>query len=199
MDGFKKIIKMKTGGSVSKAVAASEEKKMRAGAHSDIKEDKKIVKKAFNMHDDQQHEGRTDLSGLKKGGRCKKSGGSLRKFAAGGLTEELAKGKKRPRPSEPPGGVEPDDVPYSGYKKGGKIKKMADGGLSDMMAASQAAGSSNTMPQNAMTAEMLKRKKMAQMAGAAPSAPVGQPTPQNIGATTGPIMKKGGKVKKDCK
>lgn len=88
MDAFKPIIKMKTGGSVSKAVAAHEKKEMRAGAHSDIVEDKKLVKKAINLHDDQLHEGaKTDLSTLKKGGRCKKSGGTIRKYAAGGLTD----------------------------------------------------------------------------------------------------------------
>ena len=135
MDGFKPIIKMKTGGSVSKAVAAHEKKEMAAGKkgmHMDVAEDKKLVKKAVNLHDDQLHEGaKTDLSTLKKGGRCKKAGGTVRKYAAGGLTAELERGKKRPRPSEPPGGVEPDDVPRApeaAYKKGGKVKKMAKGG-----------------------------------------------------------------------
>ena len=125
MDGFKPTVKMKCGGSVSKAVA-----KAKGGVvertTSDIKEDKKIAKKAINLHDDQLHEGKkTDLSTLKKGGRCKKTGGTVRKYAAGGLIE--AKGGKKPRPRpEPPGGVEPDDVPYSGtaepaLKKGGKV------------------------------------------------------------------------------
>ena len=72
MEGFKPVIKMKTGGSVSKAVAAHEKKEMAAekkGMHTDIVEDKKLVKKAINIHDDQLHEGaKTDLSKLKKGG-----------------------------------------------------------------------------------------------------------------------------------
>ena len=35
----------------------------------DIKEDKKLIKKAFGMHDKQLHENKkTNLSGLKKGG-----------------------------------------------------------------------------------------------------------------------------------
>ena len=39
----------------------------------DIKQDKAIVKKAFAMHDKQEHEGeKTDLSKLRKGGRMKK-------------------------------------------------------------------------------------------------------------------------------
>lgn len=167
MDGFKPVVKMKSGGSVSKAVEKCGGGRMKAGGkvmHDDIKEDKKLIKKAVNLHDDQLHEGKkTDLSTLKKGGRAKKETGTVRK-----------------------------------YKCGGEVKKMADGGLSDMVTASQAAGSPNTMPQNAAMAEVLRRKKLAQLGApaAAPAAPVGQPTPQNIGATTGPIMKRGGKVKK---
>jgi hypothetical protein len=40
----------------------------------DIKQDKAIVKKAFKMHDKQEHKGGkgTDLSKLKKGGKVKK-------------------------------------------------------------------------------------------------------------------------------
>jgi hypothetical protein len=41
--------------------------------HDDIKEDKKLIKKAFGMHDKQLHESKkTDLSKLKKGGKAKK-------------------------------------------------------------------------------------------------------------------------------
>ena len=47
--------------------------------HDDIKEDKKLIKKAFGMHDKQEHKGeKTDLSKLKKGGKIKK-------YAKGGL------------------------------------------------------------------------------------------------------------------
>ena len=53
---------------------------------ADIAQDKKIVKKAFKMHDEQEHPGeKTDLTKLKKGGRTKKAVGSVRKFNAGGL------------------------------------------------------------------------------------------------------------------
>jgi hypothetical protein len=52
---------MKTGGSVG---------------NDDIKQDKKIVKKAFAMHDKQSHEGKkTDLSKLCGGGRAMRKGG----------------------------------------------------------------------------------------------------------------------------
>lgn len=37
--------------------------------HEDVKEDKKLIKKAFSMHDKQLHEGKkTNLAKLKKGG-----------------------------------------------------------------------------------------------------------------------------------
>ena len=37
--------------------------------HDDIQEDKKLIKKAFGMHDKQLHENKkTDLTKLKKGG-----------------------------------------------------------------------------------------------------------------------------------
>ena len=54
MNEFKPNLKMKTGGSVDS---------------EDIKQDKKIVKKAFAMHDKQSHEGKkTDLRKLRDGG-----------------------------------------------------------------------------------------------------------------------------------
>ena len=41
--------------------------------HDDIKEDKKLIKRAFSMHDKQEHKGEhTDLSKLKKGGMTMK-------------------------------------------------------------------------------------------------------------------------------
>jgi len=45
---------------------------------------KKVVKKAIGMHDEQQHEEKTDLSGLKKGGRAKKAVGTVKKYCGGG-------------------------------------------------------------------------------------------------------------------
>jgi len=52
-------------------------KMMCAGGHykegGDVAQDKKMIKKAFKMHDDQLHERKhTDLSKLKKGGKVKK-------------------------------------------------------------------------------------------------------------------------------
>ena len=49
--------------------------------HDDIQEDKKLIKKAFSMHDKQEHPGKhTNLSKLKKGGKTAKKmakGGSV--------------------------------------------------------------------------------------------------------------------------
>ena len=60
MDGFKKIVKMKTGGSVK--------------SHDDVAADKQLIKKAFKMHDDQLHEKkRTNLSKLCSGGKVKRA------------------------------------------------------------------------------------------------------------------------------
>lgn len=52
----------------------------------DKAQDKAMIKKAFGMHDKQEHKGeKTDLSKLKKGGMAKK------KMAKGGCTK-MAKG-----------------------------------------------------------------------------------------------------------
>lgn len=52
---------------------------------ADIAQDKKIVKKAFKLHDEQEHPGeKTDLTKLKKGGRTKKKVGTVREFCSGG-------------------------------------------------------------------------------------------------------------------
>ena len=53
---------------------------------ADIAQDKKVVKKAFKMHDEQKHdEPTTDLAKLKKGGRAKSKTASVREYKAGGL------------------------------------------------------------------------------------------------------------------
>ena len=58
--------------------------------HDDIQEDKKLIKKAFGMHDKQEHTGEhTNLSKLKKGGKAAK------KMAKGGVTSMQAKAMGR--------------------------------------------------------------------------------------------------------
>lgn len=59
--------------------------------HDDLAEDKKLIKKAFGMHDKQEHPGKkTDLSKLKKGGMTMKkmcSGGKAKRYDDGGEVE----------------------------------------------------------------------------------------------------------------
>ena len=56
-------------------------------------QDKKIIKKAFKMHDSQEHKGEsTDLSKLKKGGRAKKDTGTVKKYCGGKSVKKYADG-----------------------------------------------------------------------------------------------------------
>lgn len=69
---------VKAGKPVKQAVAIAYDvqrraKKAKGGeVHDDVAQDKKLIKKAFSLHDKQSHEGKkTDLSKLKKGGSTK--------------------------------------------------------------------------------------------------------------------------------
>ena len=87
MSDYKQNTKMKSdipcfkeGGSVYKSRHSE-----KSEVSEDIAKDKKIVKKAFAMHDKQEHPGeKTDLSKLKKGGRAKKECGTVKKYKCGG-------------------------------------------------------------------------------------------------------------------
>jgi len=98
MEGFKSLPKMqcfKTGGSV-KPKAMCWGGKMKEGGKADIEQDKKVVKKAFAMHDKQEHPGeKTDLSKLKKGGRMKKESATVRKYKDGGSVTNVYEAKKK--------------------------------------------------------------------------------------------------------
>ena len=92
---------------------------------SDINQDKKIVKKAFKMHDSQEHKGEhTDLSKLKKGGRTKKETGTVKKF-------DKASGQYSAKKTS-------TDNKNIKEAKQFKVKKMADGGMTGMGAVSDA-------------------------------------------------------------
>ena len=96
MEGFKQNQKMKCdlpcfkeGGFVKRDKAKhSESTEMK----KDIAKDKKIVKKAFKIHDEQSHDEKTDLSKLKKGGRAKKEVGTVKKYKTGGCVKKMADG-----------------------------------------------------------------------------------------------------------
>jgi hypothetical protein len=80
--GPKQSVSKKEGGVLTNN---EKEKNMK---HSDIKMDKKVVKKAVGMHDKQMHGGKkTDLAGLKKGGMA------VKKMARGGGVEIKGKTK----------------------------------------------------------------------------------------------------------
>jgi hypothetical protein len=97
MEGFKTNLKMvknlpcyKKGGAVYKSRHSEKSEKS-----EDVSQDKKIVKKAFAMHDKQEHKGEhTDLSKLRKGGRAKKDCGTVRKYKAGGNVTNVYEAKK---------------------------------------------------------------------------------------------------------
>lgn len=111
MEGFKSNPKMKSqiacfkeGGSTNMPF----KKKAKAEAHSDIEMDKKVVKKAVGQHEAAKHKGeeKTELK-LKNGGRCKKDGGPVGRYKAGGAIgmkkdkedkKEIASIKKTPTP-----------------------------------------------------------------------------------------------------
>lgn len=136
MDGFKPNPKMqcfKEGGQVKYETRKEHKEEVSA----DIAQDKKIIKKAFKMHDEQEHKGEhTNLSKLKKGGRTKKDGGTVRKYKTGGAVENVYGAKKSTKDIK--------DIAASKRQKpallsaGKSVKKMADGGLTGMGSISDA-------------------------------------------------------------
>lgn len=102
MDGFKPMVKMKTGGSVSKAVEEQKKcsggsmKKYKEGGKADLAQDKELIKKAIAQHDKQEHPGEKTELKLKQGGRNKKKGGTVRKYKDGGAVDTKPAGDKDP-------------------------------------------------------------------------------------------------------
>ena len=209
MEGFKKLPKMqhfKTGGSVKCAPAAKcSGGKMKEGGKADIAQDKAIVKKAFAMHDKQEHKGeKTDLSKLKKGGRSKKAVGTVKKFekASGEYgAKKTAQDKKNIQQAKQ-------------FKKGGKVKKYEEGKLvkgqgaisdTERAAAKSAAVKPTTVNENDRMAA--RAKNALDYLGPAQQAEFVKqggmnPVPSNVGAPAGstvPGQKRGGKVKRGCK
>ena len=53
------------------AIAYAVKRSVKKADGGDVTQDKKLIKKAFSIHDKQQHEGKkTNLSKLKHGGKC---------------------------------------------------------------------------------------------------------------------------------
>jgi hypothetical protein len=181
MEGFKKLPKgtpcYKEGGSVYKS-RHSEKSEM----SEDIAQDKKIVKKAFAMHDKQEHPGeKTNLSKLKKGGRAKKECGTVKKYKCGGGVFGAKKTK--------------EDIKNMDDAKTCKPKKLAPGGMT---------GPAPAMGQGQVS-DLEKRRQMEKMARAKKYLSPSQqselisqdPSAAGLPAVGSPLMrKKGGKVKK---
>jgi hypothetical protein len=188
MEDFKKSSKMqcfREGGSVKYKSRHSEKSEM----SEDISQDKKVVKKAFAMHDKQEHPGeKTDLSKLKNGGRAKKDCGTVRKYKTGGTVENAYGAKKTDK-----------DIKDIANTKRQKPKKMQMGGMTAPAAAGPAAAAPSA-PTGQMT-ELEKRRMMEKMERAkkylSPSqqSELIKQSPAAAGLTGGGY-KKGGKVKK---
>ena len=153
MDDFKQSAKMqcfREGGSVKYKSRHSEKSEI----SKDISKDKKIVKKAFAMHDKQEHPGeKTDLSKLRNGGRAKKEGGCVGRYKAGGSVENAYGTPKTKK-----------DIKDIANTKRQKPKKMQMGGMSGGMGAvsdmeKSAMAPSAPMGQGAVT-DLEKRRMM---------------------------------------
>lgn len=225
MEGFKKLPKgvqcFKVGGTVKYKSRHSEKSEM----SEDIAQDKKIVKKAFSMHDKQSHEGKkTDLTKLNKGGRAKKAVGTVKKFekASGEYGAKKTstdinniKQAKQFTPavaSTPSASIDKlNSIPME-FKKGGKIKKFngASGsytGMTGPAAAGQPANAPSATKKK--LAELEERRSMEKMKRALTLDPAQQgelvtQDPRAAGLKTGVGnismgnigYKKGGKIKK---
>jgi hypothetical protein len=191
MEGFKKLPKgvacFKEGGSVYKS-RHSEKSEM----SKDIAQDKKVVKKAFTMHDKQEHPGeKTDLSKLKKGGRAKKEGGCVGRYKVGGTVKNTY--------GTP---MSKEDIKNVDKTKNQKPKKLNMGGMTGPAAAGPAAAApSAAMGQGQMT-ELEKRRNLEKMArakkylGPAQQSELIKQDPSAAGLTGNIGYKKGGKIKK---
>lgn len=215
---FKKVQCFREGGSVQKEVNFTKRDRKIVDS-ADLAQDKKVVKKAFSIHDTQQHEEKTDLKGLKKGGRAKKETGTVKKYKTGGVVENAYAAKKTDKDIK--------DIANTKRQKpallcGGKsVKKYADGGGVLDTLRNNVMG---TPAQNAIAkqkeAAYLKAKLAQKAAGAnlgagenmamglaglgqtlQPAGPQGLPqaAPPAQGVPGAAGFKKGGKAKKACK
>jgi len=185
MEGFKKLPKgvscFKEGGSVAYKSRHSEKSEMK----DDVAQDKKIVKKAVKMHDDQLHEGKnTDLAKLKCGGRAKKARGTVKKF-------DKASGEYGAKKTD-------EDIKRIEGAKNFKPKKMADGGMTGPAMAGPAAGVPSAPMGNvdAKLAMMEKKRQMEKMKRASMLDPAqqGELISQDPRAAGLSSYKKGGKA-----
>jgi len=134
MDGFTKMVKMKTGGSVSEAKeklcsgGASKKYKTGGKVHDDEAQDKILIKKMILKEDKEE---KPELK-LKKGGRATKAVGTVKKFSIGGSDVEKEKskpaGEKDPIVKVKPTGNKKAAAPSKAAVKPKEVKKFAEGG-----------------------------------------------------------------------
>jgi len=201
MEGFKSSQKMqcfREGGSVKYKSRHSEKSEM----SEDIAQDKKVVKKAVKIHDEQQHKGeKTNLSKLKDGGRMKKEGGCVGRYKAGKKVKKAAAPSKaaiKPAMSniaEPAMSADMGMTPPPMMKKGGKTKKYADGRIVGQGAISDTEKMrlANRAKNRAMLSPMQQKELDEQEAAAAAATQKGGMS-GGLGSMIG-RMKNGGKAK----
>ena len=198
---FKKVQCFKEGGSVKYESRKEHKEEM----SSDIKQDKAIVKKAFAMHDKQEHKGeKTDLAGLKKGGRTKKAVGIVNRYKTGGSVTNVYEAKKasgdisnikkvkdiKPGKAAALSGAKGPDA----FKCGGKVKKYS-GEFGSHVTPTEQAHAKDRYREKMRLDPAQQRELEAQQAAAAAAAaaaPAMAPAQDQMGNPTG--MKKGGKA-----
>jgi hypothetical protein len=203
---------------------ADKGKKFKQGGimkHSDLGQDKKMVKKAVAMHDKQLHGGKkTNLATLKKGGST--SMDSVKKMAVGGATGSFNSTGGNPyAPQMQTGAIGGLDqlnqslgtiknalggqAPNVGestqmYREGGKVntKKMAMGGAPVDPRAAAMAAKKAAMARGAKRGMPIAGREAPQMGGMPQGKPMMGRMPPQAGMPM-PTMKKGGVAKKVTK
>jgi hypothetical protein len=204
MEDFKRIVKMRTGGSVSKAIASYEKRERKGEMSEDIAQDKSMIKKGVRQHEAALHKGepKTELK-LKKGGRAKKEGGCVGRYKTGGTVENQYAAKKTDKDIK--------DIANTKRQKpamlcGGKsVNKYQAGGMVSVdqkLAALEQQRAMEKMKRAKMLgaaqqSELIKQSPAA--AGLTLPAPAGRPAmapSAPVADVNGMPMKKGGKAKK---
>ena len=179
MEGFTKLPKMqhfKEGGTV-KTKNMCYGGKMKKGGEvesADIAEDKKLIKKAFKQHDKAEHDKEPTEIKLRKGGRAKKTVGTVNKYKAGGTVNNVYEAKKS--------SGDLDNIQKTKDIKPGKAAAPSKAATKPNFKGSDVAKEKNKPSGDAMP---LIRSKQSGKKAAAPS-----------GAGGPDAYKKGGKIKK---
>jgi hypothetical protein len=203
---FKKVQCFKEGGTVQRKIENFEKRERKVEEKDDMAQDKKVVKKAFSIHDKQQHEEKTDLSKLKKGGRAKKDKGTVKKFKAGGEVTNVYGAKKDSGDKDNIKKVK--DIKAVKLCGGKSVKKMADGRLTGAMGNVSDIENLRMMERAKRARKYLgpaQQSEFVNQGGMAPApAPMPAPAPtiapttsvmDQLGTPTGmPARKRGGKV-----